>query len=486
MQRVLVLGGAGVVGSHLVDRLIADGNEVIAIDDLSRGSFANIAHLRRDKRFVFREHDVGVPFRAEVDRIFHLALPSTRAACGIDPVKAAMTCVSGTMNALEVAAANGARLVLGTASERWGAGVRCAESLALDFAGTRHTDVRVVRLPSTYGPRMRAGRRSARDGARASGASRRAARPARSPRPPRSPDVRRRRRGDLGPRDGERAARARGGRAVVGGQRPRARAGRSPRRRGSPSVEVCAPIGGRPALDAVGDGAIARGRAARVDGVRDGRVGRPRRGDRADGALVRGADGPPAGRPSERRLCLRQSSAAPRARPLPPAPRPPATSARAERRGAGRSTSAWLGRSSERFFAERFFAERFFVTVAAVFFFAGDFEVRAAAARGALLVMRPDPARGALRRDASMGCGGFALPRDELGEAARRAGPHAVLVDEREVVVVERVEPLGPRDVLERLFTPESRVIDAQDAWSPPRPVLLTRAGWPPRASTHF
>jgi len=154
MQRVLVLGGAGLVGSHLVDRLIADGCEVIAIDDLSHGSFANIAHLKRDTRFVFREHDVAAPFRAKVDRVFHLALPSSRATCGLDPVRAAMTCVSGTMNALEVAAANGARLVLGTASERWGAGVRCAESLALDFAGTRHTDVSVVRLPSTYGPRM--------------------------------------------------------------------------------------------------------------------------------------------------------------------------------------------------------------------------------------------------------------------------------------------------------------------------------------------
>jgi UDP-glucuronate decarboxylase len=154
MQRVLVLGGAGLVGSHLVDRLIADGNEVIAIDDLSRGSFANVAHLKRDARFVFREHDVAAPFRAEVDCIFHLALPATRAACDMDPVKAAMTCVSGTMNALEVASANGARLVLGTAIERWGAGLRCAESLVHDFAEARAIDVSIVRLPSTYGPRL--------------------------------------------------------------------------------------------------------------------------------------------------------------------------------------------------------------------------------------------------------------------------------------------------------------------------------------------
>lgn len=154
MQRVLVLGGAGLVGSHLVDRLLSDGNEVIAIDDLSRGSFANVAHLKRAPHFSFREQDIAVPFRAEVDRIFHLAIPSTRATCGVDPVTAAMTCVNGTMHALEIAAANHARLVLVTATERWGAGVRCAESLALDFARTRQTEVCIARLPSTYGPRI--------------------------------------------------------------------------------------------------------------------------------------------------------------------------------------------------------------------------------------------------------------------------------------------------------------------------------------------
>jgi UDP-glucuronate decarboxylase len=154
MQRALVMGGAGVVGSHLVDRLLAEGDEVIALDDLSRGSFANLAHLRRSPRFVFMEHDVTRPYHAVVDRVFHLALPSTRMACEPDPVKALMTCVLGTMHALDVAAANGARVVLATATERWGEGVRCAEALALDFARVNGLDVRITRMSSAYGPRM--------------------------------------------------------------------------------------------------------------------------------------------------------------------------------------------------------------------------------------------------------------------------------------------------------------------------------------------
>lgn len=154
MVRVLVVGGAGLVGSHLVDRLLAEGNEVLAIDDLSRGSFASLAHLKRDKRFVFMEHDVAAPFRASVDRIFHLAVPSTRAACDPDPVRAVQTCVTGTLHVLEIARANDARVVVATATERWGEGVRCAESLGAAFGKSRGTDVRVVRLPSGYGPRM--------------------------------------------------------------------------------------------------------------------------------------------------------------------------------------------------------------------------------------------------------------------------------------------------------------------------------------------
>jgi len=153
-QRVLVTGGAGLIGSHLVDRLLDRGHEVIVVDDLSRGTFANLAHLKREPRFALVEHDVATPFRAKVDRVFHLAVPSARGGEDIDPVRATMTSVAGTMHALEVAEANGARVVVGTSTAHFGQGTRCAETLAVDFARTRGVDVRIVRLPAAYGPRM--------------------------------------------------------------------------------------------------------------------------------------------------------------------------------------------------------------------------------------------------------------------------------------------------------------------------------------------
>jgi len=153
-MRALVTGGAGLVGSHLVDRLLAQGHEVIAIDDLSRGTYANLAHLKREPRFVFIEHDVVRPFRANVDAVFHLAVPSSPRSCEDDPVRAAMTCVAGTAHALEVAARAGGRAVLGMSSDVFGPGARCAEAIAADFVRTRAVDVRLVRAPLVYGPRM--------------------------------------------------------------------------------------------------------------------------------------------------------------------------------------------------------------------------------------------------------------------------------------------------------------------------------------------
>ncbi|AKU99230.1 UDP-glucose 4-epimerase [Labilithrix luteola] len=154
MRRFLILGGAGLVGSHLCDRLLAAGREVIVVDDLSSGSYANVAHWKFEPRFAFVEHDVRSAFDAKVDVIFHLALPSSRASCRRDPVGAAMTCIDGTRLALDAAARAGARLVIVTSTERWGHGARSAESFALDFAKQRGLDVRIVRHASVYGARM--------------------------------------------------------------------------------------------------------------------------------------------------------------------------------------------------------------------------------------------------------------------------------------------------------------------------------------------
>jgi UDP-glucuronate decarboxylase len=158
MGRILVMGGASLLGARLAERHLDRRDEVFSVDDLSRGSFATIAHLRRRSGFAFVEHDVGdrsrvhdsVPF----DAIYHLALPSSRGACEADPVHAAVTSVMGTLHALEIAAEHRARIVLATSIERWGPGVRCAESLAFEFARTRGVDVRLVRVASVYGPRM--------------------------------------------------------------------------------------------------------------------------------------------------------------------------------------------------------------------------------------------------------------------------------------------------------------------------------------------
>ncbi len=148
------MGGASLLGSHLCERLVGEGHEVIAIDDFTSGSFASVAHLERSPRFAFVEHDITQRFRAHVDAIFQLALPSSRRACERDPVRATVTGVMGTVHAFEIAADHGARVVLATSAERWGHGVRCAEALAIDFASTRKVDVRVVRVASVYGPRM--------------------------------------------------------------------------------------------------------------------------------------------------------------------------------------------------------------------------------------------------------------------------------------------------------------------------------------------
>jgi UDP-glucuronate decarboxylase len=151
----MVIGGASLLGSNLCERLMLEGDEVIAVDDFTSGSFATLAHLEGQLRFSFVEHDVRAQLSArKLDAVFHLAVPSSRRAYESDPVRSTVTSVVGTAHALELAAEHGARLVLATSPERWGQGVRCAESLVVELTRTRKVDVRIVRVASTYGPRM--------------------------------------------------------------------------------------------------------------------------------------------------------------------------------------------------------------------------------------------------------------------------------------------------------------------------------------------
>jgi UDP-glucuronate decarboxylase len=177
--RALVTGGAGFVGSHLCDRLHADGWSVIALDDLSTGARDNVAHLAASPRFRLVEADAREPYDLEVDRVYNLACPASPVHYQHDPVRTTLVAVLGTLRALELAARRGARFLQASTSEVYGEplehpqretyrgnvsptgpracydeGKRCAESLCADFARTRGADVRIARIFNTYGPRM--------------------------------------------------------------------------------------------------------------------------------------------------------------------------------------------------------------------------------------------------------------------------------------------------------------------------------------------
>jgi nucleoside-diphosphate-sugar epimerase len=113
-----------------------------------------VAHLARHPCFRLEEHDVARAFDAEVDAVYHLALPSTPARYGLDEVKGAMTCVAGTKHVLDVAARRQARVVMASSTARFGEGLRCAEAIARATARDRAIDVRFVRVPEAYGPRV--------------------------------------------------------------------------------------------------------------------------------------------------------------------------------------------------------------------------------------------------------------------------------------------------------------------------------------------
>lgn len=177
--RHLVTGGAGFVGSHLIDRLMAKGEEVICLDNYFTGRKDNIRHWIGHPNFELIRHDVTESIRLEVDRIWHLACPASPVHYQFNPIKTAKTSFLGTYNMLGLARRVGARLLLASTSEVYGdpevhpqpesyrgcvntigirscydEGKRIAETLCFDYKRMHDVEIRVVRIFNTYGPRM--------------------------------------------------------------------------------------------------------------------------------------------------------------------------------------------------------------------------------------------------------------------------------------------------------------------------------------------
>src|SRR2546429_797575 len=178
-MRILVTGGAGFIGSHLCDRLVADGQEVICLDNFFTGRRENVAHLLDDHRFELLRHDVIEPILLEVDQIYNLACPASPVHYQYNPVKTVKTCVIGTINMLGLAKRVRARILQASTSEVYGdpeihpqpetywgnvnpigvrscydEGKRLAETLMMDYHRQNGVDTRIARIFNTYGPRM--------------------------------------------------------------------------------------------------------------------------------------------------------------------------------------------------------------------------------------------------------------------------------------------------------------------------------------------
>ncbi len=178
-MRCLVTGGAGFLGSHLCERLLADGHEVICLDNFFTGRRVNVEHLRDNPNFELLRHDVTEPILLEVDRIFNLACPASPIHYQFNPVKTIKTSVMGAINMLGLAKRVHARILQASTSEVYGdpdvhpqtedywgnvnpigvrscydEGKRVAETLFMDYHRQNHVDIRIVRIFNTYGPRM--------------------------------------------------------------------------------------------------------------------------------------------------------------------------------------------------------------------------------------------------------------------------------------------------------------------------------------------
>jgi UDP-glucuronate decarboxylase len=179
MNRTLVSGGAGFLGSHLCDRLIKDGYDVLCLDNFFTGSKKNIAHLIGNRNFELIRHDVTYPISLEVDQIYNLACPASPVHYQLDPVQTTKTSVYGAINMLGLAKRLKAKVFQASTSEVYGdplvhpqpesywghvntigprscydEGKRCAETLFFDYHRQHNLDIKVVRIFNTYGPRM--------------------------------------------------------------------------------------------------------------------------------------------------------------------------------------------------------------------------------------------------------------------------------------------------------------------------------------------
>src|SRR6059058_1330063 len=178
-KRVLVTGGAGFLGSHFCDRLVADGCDVLCADNFFSGTKDNIAHLIGNPRFELLRHDVTIPLYIEVDEIFNLACPASPIHYQYDPVQTTKTSVYGAINMLGLAKRRKAKILQASTSEVYGdpnvhpqpegywgnvnpigirscydEGKRCAETLFFDYHRQHGVDIKVARIFNTYGPRM--------------------------------------------------------------------------------------------------------------------------------------------------------------------------------------------------------------------------------------------------------------------------------------------------------------------------------------------
>lgn len=178
-KRILITGGAGFLGSHLSERLLAEGNEVLCVDNYFTGSRQNVQHLLDNPNFELMRHDVTFPLYAEVDEIYNLACPASPVHYQFDPVQTTKTSVMGTINMLGLAKRTKAKMFQASTSEVYGdpvvhpqpeeywgnvnpigpracydEGKRVAETLCFDYHRQHNVKIKVVRIFNTYGPRM--------------------------------------------------------------------------------------------------------------------------------------------------------------------------------------------------------------------------------------------------------------------------------------------------------------------------------------------